>query len=176
MEIFAIVMDTIYFVIRVAVSFIIVKVLTEAVLFMSEIMKSVSDVASSPKTQGLVGLVTGGVWTYDAVMDAASDLLILVSLISGFMAVIGYIAAESRKKKRYSREKQESEERMDMERKEYEARMEVLRKEANEKDSNAKLNEAILERIAKKHPSEAEEVAMDLINSHKIIRMNSKDK
>lgn len=97
---------------RVIVTVFAINLVKEIIITMSEAMKTTADIAGSPKTQGLISIVTGGVWTYDGVMNAASDLLIIVSLISGVVAIVGYVSG--RKRKRLEDERKDREHRARM--------------------------------------------------------------
>lgn len=97
---------------RVIVTVFAMNLVKEIIITMSEAMKTTADIAGSPKTQGLISIVTGGVWTYDGVMNAASDLLIIVSLLSGIVAIWGYFSG--RKRKRLEDERKDMEHRARM--------------------------------------------------------------
>lgn len=107
--------------VRIVVYILAFNIITEIFQAMSETMKTISDVAGNPKTQGTVSLLAGGTWAYDSVMDAASDLLVIVSLVSGLVAIVSYFAGRNRRKLQRLREDEEHAERMESIRKEKEA-------------------------------------------------------
>lgn len=132
--------------VKIVAYIIIVKLVTESIDSMSEMLKNVSDAAASPKTQGAISLLAGGVWTYDAVIATASDILIIVSLLSGIAALLSYYTGRKRKLAKYAQE--------DLE---HAARMQAIQEEI---EQHRKASAAAQARI---------DLAMDIIAQGKAI-------
>lgn len=147
-----------------------VWLISEALPIMSKVTETLQEGIANPKVTGSIAAGSGGTAIYDTVTQAAPDVLVFLSIIATGLTIWAHIG--SRKRKRLEQEQKDEAHRAQMENEQLQKQL--LQEQLREVSIRAEAQDMLVERLAKKHPEAAEEIAEETLDN--IVSWNAKRK
>lgn len=137
---------------------------------MSKIAETIQEGIANPKTTGVIATTGGGTAIYDTITQAAPDILVYLSIIATGLTIWAHIGSRKRKKlEQEQKDKAHNNELLNQE-----LQRKLLEEQLREVSIRAEAQELLVERLAKKHPEAAEEIAEETLDN--IVSWNVKKK